>query len=364
MLVPVIGIVQVGAQAMADRYTYLPLVGVFLIVAFGLRDVVAPAMNRITALAGAAWLLALALATRHQVAYWRSTRTLFEHTIAVTGANSLAQQCLGNALILEGDLDGAIAHLSEALRITPEFPDTENSLGMALGSKGRYEEALAHFRSAVRQQPRSAMAQYNLGFALVSLGRTDEAIAAYEAALRIDPDQFVANQKLGIALGSKGRTAKALAHLEKALALRPEDAETRRALAVTEILEGRVEEGIAHYRELLEADPGDLDALNNIAWIRAAHAEAAHRDGREAVALAERARDRSPEENEVLFDTLAAAYAEAGRFEEAIAACDKAVALARAKGDAPAASRFEGHLELFRARRPLHAAPAGAPGSR
>ena len=219
---------------------------------------------------------------------------------------------------------------------------------------GRYEEALPHFHAALEAQPRSAMAHYNLGLSLAGLGRLDEAIAAYRRALEIEPYQFSANRKLGAALGSQGRFAEALVPIEKALAIRPDDAETRRSAAVTLTLLGRVEEGIARYRELLETDPGDLDALNNIAWIRAAHADAAHRDGREAVQLAERARDRSPEPNAILCDTLAAAYAEAGRFQEAAAACQQAIELARASGEEGEARRFEEHLALFRAGRPVH----------
>jgi len=353
-LVPVIGIVQVGAQAMADRYTYVPLLGVFVMIAFGARDLLARSRSRAGGWIAAPLLLALGLATRHQVGYWRDGRTLFEHAIAVTGPNSLAQQCLGNALLQEGDLDGGIIHLTEALRISPEFPDTENSLGTALGAQGRFEEAVPHFRAALRIQPRSAMVHYNLGLALLNLGRVDEAIAEFEAALEIDAFMFPVHRRLGLVLGTKGRLAEALQHFEQALAIRPQDVEVLRSAAMTRTLLGQVEEGIRYYEKVLEIEPKDLDALNNIAWIRSAHLEAAHRDARQAVLLAEQARDWSPEPNAVIFDTLAAAYAEAGRYEEAVAACGRAIELARAKGQEAEARRFEEHLALFRAGRPVY----------
>jgi tetratricopeptide (TPR) repeat protein len=134
---------------------------------------------------------------------------------------------------------------------------------------------------------------------------------------------------------------------------RPDDAETRRSTAVTHTLLGNVEEAIDHYKKLLEANEKDLDALNAIAWIRATHADPAHRDATEAVDLAERARDASSEENSVLFDTLAAAYAEAGRFDHAVAACGKAIELARLNGRDQNVSRYEQQLLLFRARTPF-----------
>ena len=155
-------------------------------------------------------------------------------------------------------------------------------------------------------------------------------------------------------LGTKGRLAEALQHFEQALAIRPQDVEVLRSAAMTRTLLGQVEEGIRYYEKVLEIEPKDLDALNNIAWIRSAHLEAAHRDARQAVLLAEQARDWSPEPNAVIFDTLAAAYAEAGRYEEAVAACGRAIELARAKGQEAEARRFEEHLALFRAGRPVY----------
>ena len=135
--------------------------------------------------------------------------------------------------------------------------------------------------------------------------------------------------------------------------LRPRDDKNRRLLAATLTRAGRVEEAIVEYRVLVRRDSSDLDALNNIAWIRATHADPRHRDAAEAVRLAEQARDRSAEPVAVLYSTLAAAYAEAGRFPDAVRAATRAVTLARAEHDAESAARFAAQLACYRAGRPL-----------
>ena len=345
-LVPVIGLVQVGGQSHADRYTYLPSIGLLLALCFGTRP-----------LRPLGWILAacclpLLLATRAQAALWKDTRTLFAHALAVTRDNALANQVYGNALLIDGEIEPAKEHLREALRLSPDFPDAHNNLGSALGAQGDLEGAIREFRAALRTQD-TAETRHNLGFALWRLQRADEAIAEFEHALELDPGHAPSHAKLGIALGSKGRLAEAERHLAESLSLYPNDPDTRRWQAVTLTLEGKVEEGIAAYRELLKLSPDDPDALNNIAWIRATHADAAHRDGAEAVRLAERARDKTPGENAVLLSTLAAAYAEAGRFEDAVQTAMRAVELARAANDAETAARFGSQLELYRSGKPL-----------
>ena len=412
-LVPVIGIVQVGAQAMADRYTYVPLIGVFLALAWS-----APRPARWIAVPV---LASLAVLTHRQVARWKDTRTLFEHTLAVTGDNAIAEKCLGDACVADGDLDAAIVHLSRAVEIAPMLGDARNNLGAALGAKGRFEEAIVQYRAELAARPRAAATYYNLGTALVSLGRVDEGIAAYEEALRIDPamsdadaqlgvalgtqgrfveaerhfraelgrapgsaelhynlgfalvnqnriddgiaeyeealridpGHFRANSKLGIALGSKGELDEALAHLQKASEASPGDAETRRWIALTLTLQARVEDAIAEYRKLLEADPKDLGAMNHIAWIRATHPDPAHRDAAEAVALAESANALSPTPDLVLLETLAASYAEAGRFDDAAATSGRAIELARTQGEPRDVERLRGQLDSYRARKPF-----------
>ena len=353
-LVPVIGLVQVGAQAYADRYTYIPSLGLGVAIVWLVGDAVAKSRAARTAVVavGIGLLVACGVATARQTARWKDTRTLFTHALEVTPPNAVSLQNLGNALLMDGELDAAITHLEAALLAVPDFPDAENNLGTALGNQGRYEEAIRHFRKALRTENTAELHQ-NLGWALAQAGRGDEAIPEYEAAIRLDPNFAAPRAKLGAALCARGRFDEAAEQLTRAIELDPSDVETHRSLAITRTLQGRVEDGIASYRRVLQLAPNDLDALNNVAWIRATHAEAAHRDGAEAVRLAEKARDLPHDPNHVLFSTLAAAYAEVGRFEDAQRAGERAVELARAAKDEDAARRFEAQLEHYRAKRPF-----------
>jgi tetratricopeptide (TPR) repeat protein len=355
MLVPVIGLIQVGAQAHADRYTYLPVIGLVVALAWGAGDLVARSRaGRIVAASACALaLVGLSTATVRQVARWKDTWTIFSHTLAVTPDNPVAHQNLGDVLLKRGEVLPAMRHYEETLRLTPGFADAHNKLGSALGSLGRFDEAIAQFREAIRLGD-DAEFRHNLGFALAKQGRTDDAIREYEAALRLDHGHYLSLVHLGEALGSCGRFQEAEVPLRHALGLRPADDEARRRLAVTLVQEGRVEEAIGAYGEILRRRPDDLDALNNVAWIRATHAEAGHRNGAEAVRLAERARDRSPRPEAVLYSTLAAAYAEAGRFPDAVRACERAIELARGAGDPRQADTFLRQLGRYRKNKPFH----------
>jgi tetratricopeptide (TPR) repeat protein len=355
MLVPVIGIVQVGSQAYADRYTYLPAIGLLIALAWGAGDLVARwRPGRIVAASACVLLLAaLSMATARQVALWKDTWTLFSHTLAVTHDNPVAHQNLGDVLLKRGKTMPAMRHYEETIRLAPGFADARNKLGSILGSLGRFDEAIAQLQEAIRLGD-NAEFRHNLGFAFAKQDRTDEAIREYEAALRLDRDHYLSLVHLGEALGSRGRFREAEVSLRHALELTPANNEARRLLAVTLVQEGRVEDAVRAYGEILRRSPDDLDALNNVAWIRATHAEAAHRNGAEAVLLAERARDRSPRPEAVLYSTLAAAYAEAGRFPDAIRACERAIELARRSGDVQQAATYTRQLSRYRAGKPFH----------
>ena len=250
-------------------------------------------------------------------------------------------------------MEPAIAELNQALRISPDYQDAHASLGRALVLAGRTEEAIPHFRAAMRVTERADV-HHDLGDALDKLGRTDEAIREYEAAVALDPERFHTRVLLAKDLAARGRLADAETHLARALELNPVEIEPRRLMAVVLTVQGRTEEAIREYQEILRRSPDDLDALNNVAWMRATHADAAHRDGAEAVRLAERALAKSPTPEAVLYSTLAAAYAESGRFPEAVRAGERAVTLARAAGAAPDARRYEEQLRSYRAGRPFH----------
>jgi tetratricopeptide (TPR) repeat protein len=358
MLVPVIGLIQVGSQSHADRYTYLPVIGLLIMLVWFVGDLVTRSRpGRIAAAVALTLVLAaLSVATTRQTALWKDTRTLFTSTLALTGDNPVAHQCLGCAFLQDGKVKPAIAELNEALRISPTYQDAHASLGRALVMAGRTEEAIPHFRAALAGTDKADI-RHDLGSALDKLGRTDEAIREYEAAIAIeplDPGSFHTRVLLAKDLAARGRMAEAETQLRYALELDPVQVEPRRLMAVVLTVEGRVEEAIREYREILRRNPDDLDALNNVAWMRATHAEAGHRNGAEAVRLAERARATSPTPEAVLYSTLAAAYAEAGRFPEAVSAGERAVALARAARATRDLERYEEQLRSYRAGKPFH----------
>ena len=355
MLVPVIGLVQVGMQAYADRYTYLTVTGVLIAVVWAASEWWPSGKPARTAVVGVvlALLAASGVATARQVARWRSNRTLFSYTLAQDPSNFDALYCLGTELLQTGQIRGAMDDLNAALRIAPGFADAHLNLGNAFSALGRYEEGIAQFREAIRLGD-GVRVRHNLGLTLMKQGRTDDAIAEYEAGLRIEPDHFPSLVELGAALGIKGRMDEAEVALRQAAVLAPRDVRVRRLLAVTLTNEGRVEDAIEQYRVLLRQAPDDLDALNNIAWIRATHADPGHRNGAEAVRLAEQARGVSRQPVAILYSTLAAAYAEAGRFPAAIQAGRRAVALAAAEGDTAAGVRFAQQLGHYQAGKPFH----------
>jgi tetratricopeptide (TPR) repeat protein len=229
-LVPVIGIVQVGSQAMADRYTYVPMIGLAIAVGFGLAEIAkrAPAPVPIVALvvAAGAWTAA----TWKQVGYWKDDRTLFEHVAEVLPTNYLAHGILGSVHLREHRLDEAMAQYQEALRLRPSYAQAHCNVGMVLELTGHPVEAIEKYETALRWSPALPEAHHNLGRLLASQGHLDTAIPHFEAALQANPDLVDAHLNLGSALMLSGRRAEALVHFEKALELRPGDREVQRRL--------------------------------------------------------------------------------------------------------------------------------------
>lgn len=468
---PVIGLVQVGQQSMADRYTYVPLIGLFLMGIWGMADLAARWRHGRTALAGAAGgvLIACMVGTWFQVGHWQNGIALFGQALRVTQGNALAHNNLGialaergrkeeaiaeyrealriqptlytahgnlgNALLEQGRRDEGIRHLEEALRINPasakahnnlanelvargetqqaikhyeealqirpEQAATHSNLGNALMAEGRKEEAIEHYREALRIDPEFVLAHNNLGLAIARQGRGDEAIALIREALRLDPGYADGHYNLGALLAGQGRLEEAIYHYREAVRINPmyagahyelgaiavrqgkqteavtrfrsalaadsEHPEAHRSLALALADQGRHEEAVAHYLEAIRLRPDDPGAYNNLAWIRATHPDPELRNGAEAVRLAERAcalwKDREPN----LLETLAAAYAEAGRFPEAVATLEEAITLVTPAGAEDLLPALEKQLQGYGADIPYRevneSGPPGGPGT-
>ncbi len=528
MLTPVIGILQVGFQARADRYTYLPQIGLYLLLAWAAAELCAGWRHRRVVLGGLATVIlaALIFRARAQTAYWRNSETLWIHTLACTSDNIVAQNNLGYDLRQKGRVDEAIAHFQKALQIKPDYAEAHVNLGEALFQQGKVDEAMIHFQKALQIRPDYAEAHNNLGnallqkgrvdeaithlqkalqiipgfvkarasfgnallqkgnvdeaivqyqtalqikpdyaeaynilgYALLQKGRVDEAMTQYQRALQINPDYAEAHVNLGNALCQKGKADEAMAHFQKALQINPDYVEAHINLGNTLCQKGRVDEAITHYQRVLQTNPdyaeahnnlgnallqkGKMDeaithfqkalrikpdyagacynlcnallkegrvdeaitqyqqalqikpdnakarynlgnallqkgrvdeaiaqyqqvlqikpdspgVLNNLAWLLATSPDAHIRDGVQAVKYAGRACELTHHGETSFVGTLAAAYAEAGRYDDAIAAGQQACALAEAAGEQELLEKNRKLLVLYRARQPYHEA--------
>jgi tetratricopeptide (TPR) repeat protein len=336
MLLPVVGIIQVGAQSHADRYTYLPQIGICLAVTWFVGSVTVPvALAGVTPgsprakkvfgetlalpIIAVAILAILMVSASKQAAYWRNNERLWAHALACTTGNEVAHYYLANELL----------------------------------RKGQTEEAINHFQSALRIRPDYAMAHNNLGNAFFREGRTDEAISQFQAALELKPDFAEAHYNLGVAFSQSGKTDGAIAQYQKALQLKPDYAHARDNLGKTLFIKGRVGEAIAQYQEALRFKPDDPAMENNLAWFLATAPDASLRDGRKAVELARQANALAGGKDPVIYHTLAAAYAEVGQFSDAIQSAQQAINLAGTAGQKDLAKQFNEELKRFQAGLPL-----------
>ena len=193
-LVPVIGLIHVGAQSMADRYAYIPVIGLFIIAAWGVPDLMQGLKCRRSLLALLAGIIIIAatVLTGQQLGYWRDNISLYRHTLQITAGNYVVHTNLGLALQNRGDLDGAVNEYREALRINPFHAGARNNLGTVFVITGDYDAAISEFQEALRTGPNDSRVRNNLGHALVRRGNLDAAIHQFQEAIRIDPDNAMA----------------------------------------------------------------------------------------------------------------------------------------------------------------------------
>jgi tetratricopeptide (TPR) repeat protein len=265
-LVPVIGLVQVGSQAMADRYTYLSLVGLFIMIAWGVPDLLAGWHRGRTVLTISATVLLLGcvVGTWRQVGHWQNSITLFQHTVRVTSDNHFAHNNLGVALAKSGRLAEAIHHYFNALRVKPDTAEVHNNLGNALAAQGNVDRAMSHYYQALKIDSNNARAYNNLGNVLANQGKREEAIKYYTTALGLDPAYAGAHYNLGNLLANQGKTEEAINHYVEALRIMPYWAGAHNNLGVALEKGGKLEEAIGHYQEALRLNPGYVRARSNL----------------------------------------------------------------------------------------------------
>ena len=287
MLVPVIGILQVGWQGRADRYTYLPEIGLYILIAWSAVDLSAKWRHhrKILALSAAVVIATLSWRAWIQTSYWRDSETLWAHTLEVTGNNDVAQ----------------------------------NNLGIVLLQKGQVDEAITRFKSAIELRPENAPAHDNLAKAFLQKGQAADAMVQYRQLLEIQPENLEGRNILGTIL----------------------------------IQQGRVREAIEQWEETLVMQPDNGNAKSNLAWVFATCPEGSFRNGTRAVQLSEQAMHLSGGKNPIIYRTLAAAYAESGRFMEAIETARRGAELANNQGNPNLASELQNSVAPYQAGRPL-----------
>jgi tetratricopeptide (TPR) repeat protein len=458
MLAPVIGIVQVGLQSHADRYTYLPQIGLYLLLTWGLAELSASWRYRRVVLAGvsATILVVLIFCARAQVSCWQNSEALWTHALACTADNDTARVNFGAVLLHAGRRDEAVAQFQQALQLNPRSYEAYNDLGYILNQKRQYQEAMVQFQRALQINPGSAEAHFNLGMALLHTGRRDEAKVQFQQALQINPSYEVARNNLGYVLIQMGQYQEAVVQFQRALQINPGSAEAHFNLGMAllqmgrwdeamaqfqQVLQinprsveacnnlgyvflqtgrypeamvqfqqalqinprsaeahdnlgtvllragrpdeavaqfqqalqinpdfagaqfdlgdvllrlGRADEAMVHYQRALQINPNSVKILNGLAWVLATASPEAVRDGRQAVALAEKANQIAGVEDPSLLRTLAAAYAEAGRFDDAVRSVQRAMALAQAAGQSNLVTQLDSQLKLYTAKRPFH----------
>jgi tetratricopeptide (TPR) repeat protein len=376
----------------------LPQIGLYLLLAWAITDALTSRLQRrILAATASVAIIVLAWCAHVQASYWRNGESVWGHALAVTSDNFMAHDGLGEQLAKRGHLDEAIDHFQKALSIAPGYREIETNLMLALTKKGRTDEAITHLQALLKEDPNDAQMHYNLGNALQKKGDSQGAIAAYEKAISIQGRYPAAHYNLGIALDKNGQIEEAIAHYQEALKEQPDYPEAYYRLGNDFLHKGRVEEAIAayeqnlksrsrypevennlglalvqkgrpseaivHWQNALAVQPDSVDPLNNLAWVLATFPESWIRNRKQALLLAQRANQLSGDNNPAILRTLAAAYAENGRFTEARVTAERGLQLANAQDNPALASILERDLAHYRVNAPVRTATQPGPDS-
>lgn len=385
-LLPVIGIVQVGSQAYADRYTYVPLIGLFVMMTWGGSELIRRCRlgEELPFVIAALAIGLCACVDAFQLPYWKDSIALYQRALQITRNNYVAELNLGAAYEDQGRTEEAVTHFKRSLEIRPANANLMADLdyGMALAKLGDLKGSLPWFEQALVIDPKFLKARLNLADTLARLGRFEDATKEYNIALSLDDrnaavhysyatslmrggkladaerefrqcllldDKYVeAHNNLALLLVNEGRFDDALSELSTAVHLAPDHFSAQYNFAATLAKCGRMAEAVQHYREALRLRPESVEAASNLAWILATDPDAKIRDGAEAVKLAEQALKNEPRPNLIILNTAAAAYAEAGRFDEAVTLAGQAEQMARKAGRDDIANSIRGRIDSYR----------------
>jgi tetratricopeptide (TPR) repeat protein len=256
-LIPMIGLVQVGSHAMADRYTYVPLIGIFVMIVWGVAEISgrSPVWRRLAAALACLTIVACAVVARAQVNTWRNSETLWAHALGVTSDNFRAHAGIAEVLAAGGEIDAAIGHYREAVRLAPDSDEWQVNLGLLLVQQDRIADAASAFERALALRPVDPETHNNLGAMLARLGRVQDAIAHYRRSLELKPVYPLARRNLGLALASTGDITSALRECLEALRLSPQEGQWHYEVAVMLMSQGRTGDAIAHLRDAIRLAP-------------------------------------------------------------------------------------------------------------
>ena len=353
-LVPVIGLVQAGGQAMADRYTYIPLIGISIMVAWGGGEVLEKWRRlKIWAaiLAGLVFCFLLT-ATRTQVGYWRDDYTLFSHAVKVTKNNYLAHYNLAKSLESKGEYGQAIENYKKVVQINRGDYGAYNNMGAIFLKEGQLDQAVASCEESLKIKPDYIAAIYNLGLAKLKQGKYEEAIAQFTRALEVKPDWPEAHNELGNAYIQLGKYDLAVKSYEEVLKFKPDYLIAMHNAGIAALKQGEYDKAIKYFHKVLEQKPDWVIALKSLAWILATAEDSRFQNPTDAVKYAEKACRLTNYNDAALLDTLAAAYASAGNFDEAVQTAEKAFKLAESNKQEKLAREIQDHLKVYKTKQP------------
>jgi tetratricopeptide (TPR) repeat protein len=353
-LVPMIGLVQSGGQAMANRYMYISMLGLLIIITFAANDFIAGRLRLkiVAAILAAVLFSALVILTRIQVGHWQNSITLYDYALKVTQNNALVENNYGSLLFETDRLDEAIPHLNKALSIVPNMPSAQDNLGRVYLKQGKLNEAAVCFKRVLDEGKVTSEVYNNLASALGMQKKYDEAMKYLNKAMKLEPNNPDIHNKMGMALLATGRPGEAITHFKYVLQTNKIPAEVYANFGSAYIQVGKYDLAIENLSKAIELKPNNISVLNNLAWVLATVNDVSMRDADKAIEYAQRVCELTGNKEADPLDTLGAAYASAGKFAEAKATAEKALNIAKSSGREDLAGKIQKRIKLYEAGQP------------